>query len=166
MTQNTLKRVGGLQFGPWPWEAAAPAKFRRVGRAPGRGSGRKSPWAHLGPGGDRCWGREHAGVGARQGPTAAVKVKMSTRGGWIVEPENHKLFRSCQMQVRRLRIFFRILWEIRRIRENVRIIRPARERLNRQKLNLLKSKSVKIGYALGWDKPAYPLKTCRNLNTK
>jgi hypothetical protein len=37
------------------------------------------------------------------------RIKMSTREGWIVEPENHKLFRSCQMQVRRLRIFFRIL---------------------------------------------------------
>jgi hypothetical protein len=59
------------------------------------------------------------------------RIKMSTRGGWIVEPENHKLFRSCLMQVWRLRIFFRILREIRRIRENVRIFRPARERINR-----------------------------------
>jgi hypothetical protein len=35
----------------------------------------------------------------------------------------------------------------------------------RQKLNLLKCKSVKIGYALGRDKPVYPLQSCRNLNT-
>jgi hypothetical protein len=70
------------------------------------------------------------------------------------------------MQVWRLRIFFRILQEIRRIQENVRIFRLARERLNRQKFNLLKIKFVKIGYALRQNKPVYPLKSCRNLNTK
>jgi hypothetical protein len=42
-----------LQLVPWPWEAAAPAKFRRAGRVPGRGSGGARPWAHLGPGGGR-----------------------------------------------------------------------------------------------------------------
>jgi hypothetical protein len=36
-TENTLERLGGLQLGPWAWEAAAPAEFRRAERAPGRG---------------------------------------------------------------------------------------------------------------------------------
>jgi hypothetical protein len=74
MAQNTLHGFWGLQFGPWPWEAATPAKSRRAGRAPGRGSGEARPRAHLGPGGDRCRGRNHAGVGARRGPTTATAV--------------------------------------------------------------------------------------------
>jgi hypothetical protein len=74
-----------LQFGPWPWEAAAPAKSRRAGRAPGRGNGGARPWAHLGPGGDRCWGGEHAGMGAWRGPTEVAAVaRGSDKGahGW------------------------------------------------------------------------------------
>jgi hypothetical protein len=72
--ENTLELIGGLQFGPWPWEAAAPAKFRRAGRAPGRGNGGARPWAHLGPMGNRCWGGDRTGMGARQKPAAAAAV--------------------------------------------------------------------------------------------
>jgi hypothetical protein len=75
------KKSWGLQFGPWPWEAAAPAKSRRASRAPGRGSSGARPWAHLGPGGDRCWGGEHAGVGARRGPTAPAAVARGSDEG-------------------------------------------------------------------------------------
>jgi hypothetical protein len=94
------------------------------------------------------------------------RIKMSTRGGWIVKPENSQTFSQLLNQVRSFWIFFWILQEIRRIRENVRIVRPVRGKQIQQKLNLLKWKSVKIGYVLGWDKPVYPLKSCRNLNTK
>jgi hypothetical protein len=84
ITQSTLKRVGGLQFGPWLWEAAALAKSRRAGRAPGRGSGGARPWAHLGPGGDRCWGGVHAGMGAQRGLTAAAAVsRLRRRPRWL-----------------------------------------------------------------------------------
>jgi hypothetical protein len=75
-------------------------------------------------------------------------------------------FSQLLNQVWGFRIFFRILREIRRIQENVRIFRPIRGEQIRQKLNLLKCESVKIGYALGWDKSIYLLQTCRNLNTK
>jgi hypothetical protein len=94
------------------------------------------------------------------------RIKMSTRGGVNSRTWKSQTFSRLLDQVRRLWIFFRILREIRRIRENVRTVRPAKGELNRQDLNLLKSKSVKIGYALKWFKPVYPLKTCRNLNTK
>jgi hypothetical protein len=69
-----LELKGGLQFGPSPWEAAAPAKFRRVGCAPSRGNGGARPWAHLGPVGGRCWGGDRAGAGARREPAAAAVV--------------------------------------------------------------------------------------------
>jgi hypothetical protein len=63
-----------LQFGPWPWEVAAPAKFRRAGRASGRGNGGARPWAHLGPVGCRCWGGDRAGAGTRREPVAVAGV--------------------------------------------------------------------------------------------
>jgi hypothetical protein len=43
------KEIGTRNWVPQPWEVAAPAKFRRAGRAPGRGSGGAQPQAHLGP---------------------------------------------------------------------------------------------------------------------
>jgi hypothetical protein len=67
---------GGLQFGPWPWEAAMPAKFQRAGRATGRGNGRARPWAHLGPVGGRCWGGNRVGVGARRKSAAATVARL------------------------------------------------------------------------------------------
>jgi hypothetical protein len=55
------------------------------------GKRRARPWAHLGSGGDRCWGREHAGVDARRGPTAAAAVarpgQQVARDGFIGSKE-------------------------------------------------------------------------------
>jgi hypothetical protein len=51
------------------------------------------------------------------------RIKMLTRGGWIVKPEIYKLFKQLLDQVWSFRIFFQVLREIRRIRENVRIVR-------------------------------------------
>jgi hypothetical protein len=64
----------GLQFGPWPWEAAAPAKFRRAVRTPDWGNGVARSWAHLGLVGGRCWGGGRAGAGARREPAVAAGV--------------------------------------------------------------------------------------------
>jgi hypothetical protein len=64
------------------------------------------------------------------------RIKMSTREGWIVEPEIYKLFTQLSIQVWSLRIFFRILREIRRIRENVRIVCPTRGEANSTEIKL------------------------------
>jgi hypothetical protein len=66
------KEIGTRNWVPRPWEAAAPAKFRWAGRAPGRGSGNARPHAHLGPEGGRNWGRAAAGAGARRWPAVAA----------------------------------------------------------------------------------------------
>jgi hypothetical protein len=85
--ENTLELKGGLQFGPWPWEAATPAKFRRAGRAPGRGNGGAHPRAHLGLVGDRRRGGDCAGVGARRKlATAAAVARLRRRRG--LSPNN------------------------------------------------------------------------------
>jgi hypothetical protein len=64
-----------------------PAKFRRTGRAPGRGNGGARPCAHLGPVGGQCWGGDRAGVGARQKPAeAAAVVWLRRRRG--LDPNN------------------------------------------------------------------------------
>jgi hypothetical protein len=56
------------------------------------------------------------------------RIKMSTIGGWrIVEPEIYKLLNQLSVQVRS----FRILREIRRIWENVRIVRAYEGETNR-----------------------------------
>jgi hypothetical protein len=71
---NTLEKFGGLQLGPWHAEAAAPAEFRRAGRAPGRGSGGARPRAHLGPRDGRSWGGGATRAGARRRLAVAAAV--------------------------------------------------------------------------------------------
>jgi hypothetical protein len=91
-TENTLELKGGLQFGPWPWEAAAPAKFRRTSRAPGRGNCGALPWAHLGPVDGRCWGGDRVGAGARRELVAAAAVaRLRRRRG--LSPNNKRHLR-------------------------------------------------------------------------
>jgi hypothetical protein len=110
--------------------------------------------------------REIRMEGVENWRVAGERIKMSTRGGWIVEPENSQTFSKLLDQVRSFRIFFRILREIWRTRENVWIVRLVRGELNPTEIKLTQLRSMKIGYALGWDKPIYPPKTCRNLKTK
>jgi hypothetical protein len=57
-----------------PLSMGGAGKFRRAGRAPGRGNGGARPRAHLGSVGDRCWGGDRASVGARRKPAAAAAV--------------------------------------------------------------------------------------------
>jgi hypothetical protein len=66
-----------LQSGPWHGEAAAPAEFRRAGRAPSRGSGGARPRAHLGPGDGRRWGGGAAEAGAQRWPAVVAAVARS-----------------------------------------------------------------------------------------
>jgi hypothetical protein len=66
------KEIGTRNWVPRPWEAVAPAKFRRAGCAPGRGSGGARPHAHLGPEGGWSWGGGAAGAGARRWPAVAA----------------------------------------------------------------------------------------------
>jgi hypothetical protein len=79
------KEIGTRNWVPRPWEAAAPAKFRRAGRTPGRGSGGARPHAHLGPEGGRSWGGGAAGEGARRWPAAAAAAAQGSGedGAWL-----------------------------------------------------------------------------------
>jgi hypothetical protein len=63
-----MQESGKCNWVPRLWEAAAPAEFRRAGRAPGRGGGGARTPAHLGHGGDRVVSGEAAGDGARRRP--------------------------------------------------------------------------------------------------
>jgi hypothetical protein len=69
---NTLQRVRGLQFAPWPWEAVAPAQFRRADRAPGRANGSGRVRAHLGEGWRSWLRRRSCQRGVRRRPAAAA----------------------------------------------------------------------------------------------
>jgi hypothetical protein len=62
---KTLERKGAKQLGPWAWEAAAPAEFWRVGRAPSRGGGEARPHAYLGLEEDQGSSGDGSGEGAR-----------------------------------------------------------------------------------------------------
>jgi hypothetical protein len=76
------KEIGTHNWVPRPWEAAAPAKFRRAGCAPGRGSGGARPHAYLVLEGGQSWGGGAAGVGARRWPAvAAVAARGSSEDG-------------------------------------------------------------------------------------
>jgi hypothetical protein len=66
------KEIGTRNWVPRPWEAAAPAKFRRAGYAPDRGTARGGPQAHQGAIGGRGWGRDVTGAGARRWPAAVA----------------------------------------------------------------------------------------------
>jgi hypothetical protein len=79
------KEIVTRNWVPRPWEAAAPAKFERADRAPGRGSGGARPHAHLGPKGGRSWGGGAAIVGARLWPAVAVAAARGSGedGAWL-----------------------------------------------------------------------------------
>jgi hypothetical protein len=63
---------------PRPWEAAAPAEFRRASRAPGGGGGGARTHAHLGRGGERGLSREGSGEG-NVAHWVAEQASMATR---------------------------------------------------------------------------------------
>jgi hypothetical protein len=79
------KEIGTHNWVPRPWEAAAPAKFRRASCAPGRGSGGARPHAHLGPEGGWSWGGGAAGAGARRWPAVAAAAAWGSDedGAWL-----------------------------------------------------------------------------------
>jgi hypothetical protein len=78
---------------PRPWEAAAPAEFRRAGRTPGRGGGGARTHAHLGRGGERGLSGKGSDEGARRRPAVAPTAGCGPGGGRAM-PHNgwwHKL---------------------------------------------------------------------------
>jgi hypothetical protein len=74
------KEIGTRNWVPRPWEAAAPAKFRRAGCALSRGTGREVPQAHLGLIGEvgRC-GRDSGEGARRRRPAPAAGARASAR---------------------------------------------------------------------------------------
>jgi hypothetical protein len=100
------------------------------------------------------------------GHAAAERIKMSTRGGWIVEPENSQTFSQLLNQVRSFLIFFRILREIRRTRENVRIVRPVKGESNLTEIKLAQTYIYENRLCTGIRQACLSTRNLRDLNTK
>jgi hypothetical protein len=66
------KEIWTRNWVPRPWEAAVLAKFRRAGCAPGRGTAREGPQAHLGLIGEVGRRGRDSGEGARRRQPAPV----------------------------------------------------------------------------------------------
>jgi hypothetical protein len=69
--RDPCKESGQCNWVPRPREAAAPAEFRRAGRASGWGGGGARTPAHLGRGGERGVSGEASSEGARRRPAMA-----------------------------------------------------------------------------------------------
>jgi hypothetical protein len=80
--RDPCKESGKCNWVPRPWEAAAPAEFRRAGGAPGRASDGTRLGSHLGSTGGRSWDGGAAGVGDRRRPAAvAAAARVSGEEG-------------------------------------------------------------------------------------
>jgi hypothetical protein len=89
LRRGPYKETGLCNWVPRPWEAAAPTKFQRAGRAPGRGGGVARAPAHLGRGGERGWREDGSGEGARRRPAvepaaarAPERLRLQVNNKW------------------------------------------------------------------------------------